>query len=47
MFSALGIGGGASLLGGFASLALPVPWLFMRYGLKLRRMSKFAPVEED
>jgi MFS family permease len=36
-----------SILGGVACLALPVPFLFMRYGLKLRKMSKFAPVVED
>ncbi len=47
MFGALGIGPGGSLLGGVAALALPVPWLFMKYGLKLRKMSKFAPVQED
>jgi len=47
MFSALGVGGGSSLLGGFAALALPVPLIFMRYGVRLRKMSKFAPVEED
>ena len=47
MFYNLGVGPGTSILGGLAALALPVPWLFMKYGLMLRRMSKFAPVEED
>lgn len=47
MFRSIGVGPGTSILGGFAALMLPVPWLFMKYGLKLRRMSKFAPVEED
>lgn len=47
MFRALGVGGGSSLLGGFACLALPVPFIFMKYGLKLRKMSKFAPVPDD
>jgi len=28
-----------------ATLAIPVPFLFMRYGLTLRKMSKFAPVD--
>ncbi|KAK3707153.1 hypothetical protein LTR37_012322 [Vermiconidia calcicola] len=47
MFHALGVGPATSILGAFAALLLPVPLLFMRYGLRLRRMSKFAPVEED
>ena len=47
MFHTLGVGPAMSILGGVACLALPVPFLFMRYGLKLRRMSKFAPVVED
>lgn len=47
MFHNLGVGPACSILGGIAALALPVPLLFMRYGLKLRKMSKFAPVVED
>jgi len=47
MFHTLGVGPAMSILGGVACLALPVPFLFMRYGLKLRKMSKFAPVVED
>lgn len=47
MFRSLGVGPAVSILGAFATLALPVPLVFMRYGLKLRKMSKFAPVEED
>lgn len=47
MFHNLGIGPAASILGGIAALALPVPFLFMKYGLKLRKMSNFAPVHED
>ncbi|KAK3052232.1 hypothetical protein LTR09_006824 [Extremus antarcticus] len=47
MFHTLGVGPGASVLGGVAALALPVPWLFRRYGLKLRKMSKFTPVVDD
>jgi len=30
-----------------ATLAIPVPFIFMKYGLELRKMSSFAPVEED
>ena len=47
MFHTLGVGPAMSILGGVATLALPVPFLFMRYGLKLRKMSKFAPVVEE
>jgi acyl-CoA synthetase (AMP-forming)/AMP-acid ligase II len=46
MFHNLGIGPAMSLAGGIAVVATPVPFIFMKYGLTLRRMSKFAPVEE-
>ena len=46
MISNLGFGPAMSILGGIACLALPVPLIFMRYGLTLRRMSKFAPVHD-
>lgn len=47
MFTNMGVGPASSVLGGIAAVMLPVPFLFMRYGLQLRKMSKFAPVEED
>nr|POE94418.1 putative transporter c36.02c [Quercus suber] len=47
MFLNLGVGPAASILGGVACLALPVPLLFSKYSLRLRRKSKFAPVVED
>ncbi|CAD0106389.1 unnamed protein product, partial [Aureobasidium uvarum] len=47
MFNNLGVGPAMSILGGIAALALPVPFIFMKYGLKLRKLSKFAPVHED
>jgi len=47
MFHNLGVGPACSILGGVACLALPVPFIFMKYGLRLRKMSKFAPVPED
>jgi MFS family permease len=47
MFTRLGVGPAMSILGGVAALALPVPFIFMKYGLKLRKMSKFAPVHDD
>ena len=46
MFHNLGIGPAMSILGGVAALAIPVPFIFMKYGLVLRKMSKFAPVTE-
>ena len=47
MFNKLGVGPAMSILGAVSCLALPVPFLFMRYGLKLRQMSTFAPVPKD
>ncbi len=46
LFHNLGVGPAMSILGGVAALALPVPFVFMRYGVALRRMSKFAPVKD-
>ncbi|KAL6713992.1 hypothetical protein ACLMJK_008486 [Lecanora helva] len=46
MFHKLGVGPAMSILGGIACLALPVPLIFMKYGLHLRKMSKFAPVTD-
>ncbi|CAK4033850.1 MFS general substrate transporter [Lecanosticta acicola] len=47
MFRNMGVGPAASVLGGISCLALPVPFIFWKYGLKLRKMSKFAPMPED
>ncbi|KAL7806676.1 major facilitator superfamily domain-containing protein [Trichoderma aethiopicum] len=47
MFNTMGVGPAMSLLGGVAVVAIPVPFLFMKYGVALRRMSKFAPVDDD
>jgi len=46
MFSSLGVGPAMSILGGIACLALPVPFVFMKYGLALRKKSNFAPVND-
>jgi hypothetical protein len=46
MFHNLGVGPAMSILGGMAVLAIPVPFIFMKYGLALRKMSKFAPVHD-
>lgn len=47
MFRHLGVGPAGSILGAVAALAVPVPFIFMRYGLKLRQMSKFAPIPKS
>ncbi|EME85425.1 uncharacterized protein MYCFIDRAFT_186050 [Pseudocercospora fijiensis CIRAD86] len=46
MFRNMGVGPATSVLGGISCLGLPLPWLFMKYGLKLRMKSKFAPVKK-
>jgi uncharacterized integral membrane protein len=43
MFRGMGVGPACSVLGGVAALAIPLPWIFMRYGARLRAKSKFAP----
>ncbi|PNS17171.1 hypothetical protein CAC42_7225 [Sphaceloma murrayae] len=47
MFRNLGVGPAMSVLGGIATLAIPVPFLFMRYGRDLRKRSRFAPFHEE
>ncbi|KAF5008589.1 hypothetical protein FDECE_5141 [Fusarium decemcellulare] len=47
MFSALGIGGGGSLIGGVATLLAFIPFVFYWYGARIRRKSKYAFVESD
>ncbi|ESZ96601.1 hypothetical protein SBOR_2968 [Sclerotinia borealis F-4128] len=46
MFRGMGVGPAMSVLGGVATLAIPVPFLFMKYGVALRRKSKFAPFKD-
>ncbi|KAE8150655.1 major facilitator superfamily domain-containing protein [Aspergillus avenaceus] len=43
MFHRLGVGPAMSILGGIAAIMIPVPFLFMVYGVRLRKMSRFAP----
>ncbi|PCG89667.1 Major facilitator superfamily domain, general substrate transporter [Penicillium occitanis (nom. inval.)] len=43
MVRALGIGPATSIIGGVAAVLLPVPFLFMRYGPRLRKLSKIVP----
>ncbi|KAL3252942.1 hypothetical protein ABHI18_009830 [Aspergillus niger] len=47
MFHNLGVGPAASLMGGIACLALPIPFVFMKYGRTLREKSKIAPTSSD
>ncbi|KAJ9131653.1 MFS general substrate transporter [Pleurostoma richardsiae] len=46
MFSALGVGGGGSLIGGVAALLAVIPFAFYRYGEQIRIRSPFAPTEQ-
>jgi DHA1 family multidrug resistance protein-like MFS transporter len=46
MFDGLGVGGGASLLGGVAVLLAPIPFIFYKYGERIRVKSKFAPTDD-
>ncbi|KAH8692152.1 major facilitator superfamily domain-containing protein [Talaromyces proteolyticus] len=43
MVSALGIGPSVSIIGAVAAVLLPVPFLFIKYGPRLRKLSKLAP----
>ncbi|KAF4483457.1 mfs-multidrug-resistance transporter [Fusarium agapanthi] len=47
MFTALGVGGGGSLIGGVATLLALIPFVFFWYGARIRRKSKYALVEPD
>ncbi|KAI6785488.1 benomyl/methotrexate resistance protein [Emericellopsis cladophorae] len=46
MFSAMGVGGGGSLIGGLAAVLAVIPFVFYKYGKPIRVRSKFAPTEE-
>ena len=43
MFTALGVGGGGSLIAGVGCLLAPAPFLFYKYGRPIRERSRFAP----
>lgn len=47
MFTALGIGGGGSLIGGVAVLMAPIPFIFYKYGERIRIRSRFAPTKQQ
>lgn len=42
MYKAMGVGPATSVMGAVAVLLIPVPFVFMRYGVRLRAMSKFV-----
>ena len=42
MFKHLGLGGASSMLGGFAILFIPAPFVFIKYDAKIRAASKFT-----
>lgn len=46
MFSAMGVGGGGSLVGGVGALLAIIPFLFYKYGAQIRARSKFSPTGE-
>lgn len=46
MFRALGIGGGASLIGAVATILAIIPFMFYKYGEGIRRRSRFAPTSD-
>jgi DHA1 family multidrug resistance protein-like MFS transporter len=42
MFQRLGLGGASSMLGGFAILFIPAPFIFIKYDARIRAASKFT-----
>ena len=46
-FDRLGLKWGELLLGFFAFAMSPIPFIFYKFGSKLRKMSKIAPTEEE
>lgn len=42
MFSAMGVGGGGSLIAGVAALLAICPFMFSRYGERIRAQSKYT-----
>ena len=45
MFEAMGIGGGGSLIAGIATVLAVIPFLFFRYGKRIRVKSKHTDVD--
>ncbi|KAF1826157.1 MFS general substrate transporter [Dissoconium aciculare CBS 342.82] len=47
MFSALGVGVAGSIIGAVACLLAVIPFLFYRYGARIRQKSRFAPTDDS
>ncbi|KAJ5145123.1 hypothetical protein N7448_002515 [Penicillium atrosanguineum] len=47
MIGALGVGPGVSIIGAVAAALLPIPFLFMKYGPRLRKMSRLTPEDPN
>jgi|SRR6266702_1252733 len=43
MYEGMGVNWASTLIGGVALLLLPIPFLFYKYGPRIRARSKFAP----
>jgi hypothetical protein len=43
MIDALDVGPAVSIIGAVATVLLPIPFLFMKYGPRLRKLSKLTP----
>ena len=46
MFEAMGVEGGGSLIGGVAVILAIIPFVFFRYGEKIRARSKYTVLAE-
>ncbi|KAK3068497.1 hypothetical protein LTR53_013884 [Teratosphaeriaceae sp. CCFEE 6253] len=46
MFESLGVGGGGSLIASVACLLAPIPFIFYKFGERIRVRSKFAPTPQ-
>ena len=47
MFHNLGVEWAGSLLGFLALAFMPIPFLFYIYGVRLRKISKYAPTDDQ
>jgi DHA1 family multidrug resistance protein-like MFS transporter len=46
MYQRLGLGGANSMLGGFAILFIPAPFIFIKYDARIRAASKFTSKDD-
>lgn len=47
MYDALGVGVGGSVIGAIAAVLAVIPFMFFKYGERIRARSKFTPTDED